>query len=58
MTDTQTRALTTLRDIDARLHRLFEAVDDVNGTAATPGADPLATLQRARSQIDATLFEH
>lgn len=58
MTDTQTRALETLRDIDARLHRLFEAIDEANETAATPDADPLATLRRVRSQIDATLFEH
>ncbi|PHQ44489.1 hypothetical protein DJ68_18165 [Halorubrum sp. C3] len=56
MTDTQ--ALATLRDIDARFHRLFEAVDTADETAATPSADPLATLRRARSQIDAALFEH
>ena len=58
MTETQTHVLATLRDLDARLHRLFEAVDDANEIAATPGADPLATLRRVRSQIDAALFEH
>jgi hypothetical protein len=58
MTDTQTHALATLREIDARIHRLFETVDDANETVATPGADPLITLQRVRSQIDAALFEH
>lgn len=56
MTDTQ--ALAMLRDIDARFHRLLEAVDTADETAATPSADPLATLRRARSQIDAALFEH
>jgi len=58
MTDTQARALATLRDIDARFHRLFEAVDTADEPAATPSADPLAALRRARSQIDAALFEH
>jgi len=58
MTDTQARALETLRDIDAQLHRLFETVDDADETATTPSTDPLATLRRVRSQIDAALFEH
>lgn len=57
MTDTQARALSTLRDLDARFHRLFELFSDNNETAAKPVADPIDTLRRARSQIDAALFE-
>lgn len=57
MTDAQQPALATLRDIDASFHRLFEAVDTADETAATPVADPTTTLRRARSQIDAALFE-
>jgi hypothetical protein len=58
MTDTQSRALATLREVDASFHRLFEAVDDATETAAPPVTDPITTLRRARSRIDATLFEH
>jgi len=58
MTDSQQRTLATLRDIDASFHRLFEAVAEDGATASTPVEDPLAILRRARSQIDATLFEH
>lgn len=58
MTDTHTHTLAALRDIDARFHRLFEDVDNADRTAATPAADPITTLRRARSQIDAALFEH
>ncbi|SEW35038.1 hypothetical protein [Halobacterium jilantaiense] len=58
MTDSHARTLETLRDIDARLHRLFEVVDETDETAAPPDADPLATLRRARSQVDAALLEH
>ncbi|MCG1004803.1 MULTISPECIES: hypothetical protein [Halobacterium] len=58
MTDSQQRALATLRDIDVSFHRLFEAVDEDEATALTPAEDPIATLRRARSQIDSALFEH
>ena len=58
MTDSQQRALATLRDIDASFHRLFEAVVEDEATASKPAEDPIATLRRARSQIDAALLEH
>ncbi|MDL0131935.1 hypothetical protein PNP59_13545 [Halobacterium salinarum] len=56
MTDPQSHALAVLRDVDARLHRLFEAVENADETAATPAPGPLGVLRRARSQIDAALF--
>ncbi|RLM88659.1 hypothetical protein D3D02_11740 [Halobellus sp. Atlit-38R] len=58
MTDSYQRALATLRDLDARIHRQLEAAATPDETATTPAADPLATLRRARSQIDAALFAH
>lgn len=58
MTDSQQRALATLRDIDASFHRLLETVAEDEGTVSTPAEDPIATLRRARSQIDAALLEH
>ncbi|PHQ44021.1 hypothetical protein Z052_00880 [Halorubrum sp. C191] len=56
MTSSQQRALATLRDIDASFHRLLERVAKDDATASPP--EPIATLRRARSQIDATLFAH
>jgi len=58
MLDSQQRALTTLRDVDASFHRLFEAVAEDEDTGSMPERDPIATLRRARSQIDAALFAH
>jgi len=58
MTDSQQRALATLQDIDASFHRLLEAVAEDEATASQPAEDPIATLRRARSQIDAALLEH
>ncbi|MCD2200901.1 hypothetical protein LPA44_13495 [Halobacterium sp. KA-4] len=58
MTDTQQPALAALRDIDARFHRQLEAAATADETAATPVRDPVATLRRARAQIDAALLEH
>ncbi|GGJ14313.1 hypothetical protein GCM10008995_25300 [Halobellus salinus] len=57
MTDAQEHALAVLRDIDACFHRLFEAVDNADETAATPVADPITILRRVRSQIDAALLD-
>lgn len=56
MTDPQAHALATLRDVDSRFHRLFEAVETADETAATPAPDPVGVLRRAGSQIDAALF--
>jgi len=50
--------LETLRDIDTNFHRLFETVNDSEGYPPMPGDDPLATLRRARAQIDAALFAY
>lgn len=50
------RELETLREIDSNFHRLFEAVNDGDDVVSMPGGNPLATLRRARAQIDATLF--
>ncbi|MDB2275439.1 hypothetical protein [Halorubrum ezzemoulense] len=50
------RELETLREIDSNFHRLFEAVNDGDDVVSMPGGDPLATLRRARAQIDAALF--
>jgi len=58
MTDTQQPELAVLRDIDASFHRLFEAVAETDETESTPAEVPITTLRRARSQIDAALFEH
>ena len=58
MTENQQRALATLRDIDASFHRLLEGVAEDNATTSLPAEDPIATLRRARSQIDAVLFAH
>lgn len=57
MTDNHQHALTTLREIDASFHRLFEAVAEDN-VGSTPAANPLATLHRAQARIDAALFAH
>lgn len=56
MTDSQAHALATLRDVDARLHELFEAVENADETAATTAPTPLSVLRRVRSKIDAELF--
>lgn len=58
MSDTDQPELETLREIDARFHRLFEAVAEDSESESTPTEDPLTTLRRARSQIDAALFAH
>jgi len=58
MTDSQQRALATLRDIDASFHRLLETIAEDEATVSTLAEDPIATLRRARSQIDAALLEH
>lgn len=58
MTTTQQRALEVLRDIDTSFHRLFEAIDQAGEIGETPASDPLATLQRAQTQIDAALIGH
>jgi len=55
MADSQ-HELETLREIDSNFHRLFEAVNDGDDVVSMPGGDPLATLRRARAQIDAALF--
>ncbi|MDL0144696.1 hypothetical protein [Halobacterium salinarum] len=57
MTETDERALELLRNVDARFHRLLEAVDTADETAATPTEGPIDVLWRARSQLDASLFE-
>jgi len=48
--------LETLREIDSNFHRLFEAINDGDDVVSMSGGDPLATLRRARAQIDAALF--
>ncbi len=58
MTESQQRALEAIRDMDSRFHRLLEAVADADEATTTPATDPIATLRRARAQIDAVLFEH
>ncbi|ELZ43723.1 hypothetical protein C464_16277 [Halorubrum coriense DSM 10284] len=58
MSDTHQHAVSTLRDVDAGFHRLLEAVAADEAAGSVSDSDPIATLRRARSQIDAALFAH
>lgn len=58
MTDSHQSTRRPLRDIDASLHELCEAVAEGETTEVTPAEDPVVALRRVRAQIDAAVVAH